>query len=75
MPLSVGDKVNFETLREAMFNGDVEHLECQLMSTGESAAVNCAVNREPDQHFAFVPPAQLVGGDPYTLLNPPLPDQ
>lgn len=75
MPLSVGDKANFETLREAMLNGDVALLECQLVGTDQPAAVICAVNRESDQSVAFVPIAQLFVGDPYTLLNPPHPNQ
>lgn len=75
MPLTAGDNANFETLREAMLNGDVALLECQLVSTGQPAAVICAVNRESDQSLAFVPLAQMFAGDPYTLLNPPHPDQ
>ena len=75
MPLSVGDKANFETLREAMLNGDVALLECQLISTGQPAAVICAVNRESEQSLTFVPIARLFAGDPYALLNPPHPDQ
>ena len=74
MPLSDCDKANFETLRQAIQNGDVALMECQLVSTGESTAVICAVNRKPDQSVAFVPIAQLFAGDPYTLLNPPHPD-
>ncbi len=75
MALTAGDQANFETLREAMLNGDVALLECQLVSTGQSAAVICAVNRESDQSLAFVPIAQLFPGDPYTLFNPPHPNQ
>lgn len=70
MPLSEGEKANFETLRAAFEQGDVALLECQLVRTGESTAVICAVNREPDQSLAFVPIAQLFAGDPYTQLNP-----
>ncbi|MDB5336022.1 MAG: hypothetical protein JWN70_1641 [Planctomycetaceae bacterium] len=73
MPLSDGDKANFETLRQAFQNGDVALLECQLVSTGALTAVICAVNREASESLAFVPIAQLFAGDPYTLLNPPHP--
>lgn len=73
MPLSDGDKANFETLRAAFEQDDVALLECQLVRTGASAAVICAVNREADESLAFVPIAQLFAGDPYTLLNPPHP--
>ncbi len=74
MPLSDGDKANFETLRQAVQNGDVALVECQLVSTGASTAVICAVNREASESLSFVPIAQLFSGDPYTLLNPPHPD-
>lgn len=74
MPLAAGDKANFETLREAMLNGDVALLECQCVSTGQPVAAICAVNRGSDQSFDFVPIAQLFAGDPYKLLNPPYPD-
>ena len=75
MPLSDGDKANFETLRQAIQNGDVALLECQLVTTGASTAVICAVNHEAGESVAFVPIAQLFAGDPYTLLNPPHPNQ
>lgn len=75
MPLSDGDKANFETLRAAFQHGDVALLECQLISTGEPSAVICAVNREAEESLAFVPIAQLFAGDPYTLLSPPHPTQ
>ena len=75
MPLSPGDKANFETLQTAALHRDLALMECQLVSTGEAVAVICAVNRELDQSFTFVPLAQLFIGDPYSLLNPPHPDQ
>lgn len=73
MPLSDGDKANFETLRNAFQQGDVALLECQLVATGEPTAVICAVNREADQSFSFVPIARLFADDPYSLLIPPEP--
>ena len=75
MPISVGDKANFETLLEAVLDGDVALLECQLVITGQPATVICALNREPNQSLAFVPIAQLFAGDPYSLLHPPHPDR
>lgn len=74
MPLTAGDKATFETLREAMLNGDVALLECQWVNTGQNVVVICAVNRGSDQSFDFVPIAQLFAGDPYKLLQPPHPD-
>lgn len=73
MPLSDGDKANFETLRQAIHNGDVALVECQLVNTGALTAVVCAVNCEVGESLAFVPIAQLFAVDPYTLLNPPHP--
>jgi len=73
MPLSNGDKANFETLREAVLNGDVALLECRIVGTDTPAAVICAVNQESDHSLTFVPIAQLFAGDPYTLLDPPHP--
>ena len=48
MPLSVGHKRNFNTLRRAFRTGDAALMECQLAATGETAAVICAVNRLAD---------------------------
>jgi hypothetical protein len=74
MSLSDSNKSNFETLRQAIKNGDAALMECQLVSTGEPVAVICAVNREVDQSLTFVPVAQLFASNPYSLLNPPITD-
>jgi hypothetical protein len=75
MPLSNADKSNFETLRQAVQNGEAALMECQLVSTGEPVSVICAVNRDAAESFAFVPIAQLFSSNPYTLLNPPATDR
>jgi hypothetical protein len=74
MPLSVGHKQNFNTLRRAFRTGDAALMECQLAATGETAAVVCAVNRLPDGQFEFVPIATLLPGNPYEAVNPPNPN-
>jgi hypothetical protein len=75
MSLTDSNKSNFETLRQAIKNGDAALMECQLVSTGEPVAVICAVNREVDQSLTFVPIAQLFASNPYSLLNPPITEQ
>jgi len=45
MPLTLGQKKNFETLRRAMLAGDAALVECPLAATGEAVAVVCAANR------------------------------
>lgn len=73
MPLSVGHQRNFSTLRRAFRAGDAALVECQLVATGEMAAVICAVNRRPDGHLEFVPLATMFPGNPYQAVNPPNP--
>lgn len=74
MSLSDQDKANFETLRDAIRNGDAALLECQFLSTGQPTPVICAVNRHLDNSLEFVPIAQLFTRNPYTVLTPPDPD-
>jgi hypothetical protein len=38
MPLSMGHKKNFNTIRRAFRAGDAALMECQLATTGETAA-------------------------------------
>lgn len=45
MPLSVGDKQNFDTLRRAMLAGDAALLECQSVANGSPVAVVYAAKR------------------------------
>jgi hypothetical protein len=71
MPLSVGYKRNFNTLRRAFRSGDAALMECQRAATGEMAAVICAANRLADGSVEFVPVATLFSGNPYEAINPP----
>jgi hypothetical protein len=74
MALRPGDRMNFDTLREAFANGDAALMECQLAATGEPVAVVCAANRQEDGSTAFAPFAMLFDGNPYEMLNPPNPE-
>ena len=74
MPLSSGQKENFETLRRAVLAGDAALMECQLAATGEPVAVICAANRLADESVEFVPVAMFFPGDPYQAVNPPKPN-
>ena len=71
--LSDGDKANFDMLKRACENGDLALVDCQLIETGKSVAVVCAVNK-PDgtsDSYGIIPIAMMFDGDPYELLNPP----
>ncbi|NLF73210.1 MAG: hypothetical protein GX575_29590 [Candidatus Anammoximicrobium sp.] len=74
MPLSTGDKQNFDTLRRAMLAGDAALLECQSVATGSPVAVVCAANRLAGGSAEFVPLAVLFADNPYRAINPPNPD-
>ncbi|HPM82569.1 MAG TPA: DUF6117 family protein [Candidatus Anammoximicrobium sp.] len=74
MPLSVGDKQNFDTLRRAMLAGDAALLECQSVATGSPVAVICAANRLTGGGAEFVPLAMLFADNPYRAINPPDPE-
>jgi len=65
-----GHKNNFETLKQAVANGDLALMECQSSATGKPVMVLCAVNRSRDE-FEFVPVAKLFDGNPYDEVIPP----
>ena len=74
MPLTASQKDNFNTLRRAFRSGDAALMECQLAATGESVAVVCAANRQPDKSVNVVPFVMFFPDDLYRILNPPSPD-
>jgi hypothetical protein len=74
MPLTIGHKQNFNTLRRAFLAGDAALMECQLAASGEPVAVICAANRLADGGVEFVPFATMFAANPYTAVNPPNPD-
>jgi Family of unknown function (DUF6117) len=70
MPISKGDRRNFQTILEAARRGDLALLECVDTESGTPRSVVCAVNRR-DQEFEFVQLAKLFHGNPYNELEPP----
>jgi hypothetical protein len=72
--INKGHKLNFETLKDATRAERVALVECKDKKTGEIVFVVCAVNREEDGTFSFVPLAKLFNGSPYDELCPPNPD-
>jgi len=62
---------NFKTLLKAIEDGNVVLMDCKLRETGESVAVICAVNHDPDGALNMVPIAGMFNGNPYDLLSPP----
>jgi hypothetical protein len=71
MAIPQGHKRNFQTLVDAVQNGDVALMECELAATKEIVAVICAANRMPDGEIEFAPFAMLFNGNPYEMVNPP----
>ena len=71
MPISDGDRSNFETILSAAQRGDLALLECLDAASGETRCVLCAVNRHAKE-YEFVPLAALFHRDPYAELEPPL---
>lgn len=65
-------KANFEILKKAFETNNVALMECKEKSTRELVAVICAVNRQADGQFAFVPFAKFFNGNPYELLMSPI---
>ena len=70
MAIQAGYKHNFETLIQAVTNGDVCLLECTDAVTGQAVIAVCAVNRDGEE-VALVPLARLFDDDPYAGLVPP----
>ena len=58
MPISEGDRSNFETILSAAQRGDLALLECVDTASGETHSVLCAVNRYAKE-YEFVPLAKL----------------
>ena len=74
MPLTIGHRQNFNTLRRAFLSGDAALMECQEAATGETVAVICVANRLANGGIEFVPFATIFAANPYTAVNPPNPD-
>lgn len=71
VPLTESEKANFETLLSAASNEDLALVRSGLKSTGEPAALLCAVMGESDGTVEMVPLGLLIPGDPYELFEAP----
>jgi hypothetical protein len=74
MPIPLGHRTTFDTLREAFLAGDAALMQCKVTATAKAVAVLCAANRLVDGGVEFVPFAMLFNGNPYEMVNPPNPD-
>lgn len=64
MSLRKSDRKNFDTLIEAMKNGNVALVESRCAKTGEYRALVCAMGWDGENHIVS-PFAQMVTGNPY----------
>lgn len=71
MPLSDGDRANFDTLLRAVRAGDAALVACSSLDGGEPISVICAVQPTAGGEIELVPLAQMFRGNPYELLQPP----
>ncbi len=71
MPLSAGDRANFDTLLRAVRAGDAALIACSTLGSDEPVSVICAVQPTVGGEIELVPLAQLFRGNPYDLLQPP----
>jgi hypothetical protein len=69
--LSEVDRTNFDTLQRASRRGDVLLMECQLVATGQTVPVLCAVSAGAGETVELVPFAMLFSGNPYEQVSPP----
>ena len=64
---------NFNTLLEAVRDGNVALMECTNQETEQPVYVICAVEYDGSD-YTFVPFAKLFDGDPYEEVTPPVAD-
>jgi len=64
-------KQNFETLKEAMSNGDCCLLEAFDLKTERQVYLICAMNRAGETN-ELIPLAELVNENPYERYVPPM---
>jgi hypothetical protein len=70
MALALGHRKNFNTLIQAAEQGDLALMECTDAKTGETRAVICAANRNPDGSVDFVPFGHMAEGNPFDAYLP-----
>jgi len=74
--ITEGYQTNFQTLVEAIKDGNVCLVECKEAATGDPVMVICAINKYNDlsvfqPQYEMVPLAKLFNGNPYKELMPP----
>jgi hypothetical protein len=72
--LASGHKDNLDTLIRAAKAGRLAVLECQEKATGKVVAVLVAIGDNDEGTLDMVPFATMFDGNPYEVLNPPLPE-
>lgn len=60
-----------DILGEAFCNEDIALVECEEVATGKLVCAICAVNKNEDGTYEFVPLAKMFDGNPYEELKPP----
>ena len=65
---------NLETLRRVFADGAAALMECKRKDNGMVVAMLCAVYKDEEGRFNFVPFAEMVSGNPYEDYFPPNPD-
>ena len=69
----LGHKKNLETIIRAAKDGSLALMECELKSTGEKLAVICTAQFD-GKEYQMIPFAAMFNGNPFEMLNPPMPD-
>lgn len=68
--LTAIQKINFETLCEAVNNGDVCLVKGRRRSDGSPVALVCAVSQDETGEVLLTPFAELVSGNPFDDYTP-----
>lgn len=71
MALPEHHKANFETLTLAFERGHAAIMECTRRSDGKVVALLCAVGLGEEGLHTFTPLAEMVGGNPFEMYDPP----
>lgn len=65
---------NFKTLCDAVKSGDICIMECKRKKDNVIIPLICAVNREKNGDYTFVPLGEMINCDPYENYFPPDPN-
>ncbi len=66
-----GYKSNFDTLCEAVENGDCVLVLCTDKQTQKKVATLCVISREDDGSYLMLPIAKMFDGNPFDEIDPP----